>query len=72
MRSNYKEILELNASEKILLVEEIWDSIVSENAPEVTSLTNSQKNEVIRRLNLHKTGQTKPFSWHEVKSSLKK
>jgi putative addiction module component (TIGR02574 family) len=42
------EILALPASERMLLVEAIWDSIAA--APEALELTQSQKDELDRRL----------------------
>jgi putative addiction module component (TIGR02574 family) len=67
-----QDILDLSVAEKIILVEEIWDSITTESKEEVSSLTNAQKNEILRRISLYKSGQTKTFPWDEVKASIRR
>lgn len=71
MNSPLKDILKLSVAERILLVEEIWDSIASGPSEEVSSLTAAQKNEIDRRLALYRSGQTKTYSWKEVKATIK-
>lgn len=71
MGTKYKAILELSVAERLLLVEEIWESILSENPSEAIALSDPQKQELTRRLNLYKKGHTRTYSWSEVKSSLK-
>lgn len=71
MNPSLKDILQLSVAERILLVEEIWNSIASEPHKEVYSLTSTQKKELERRLALYKSGATKTYSWKEVKPSLK-
>jgi putative addiction module component (TIGR02574 family) len=70
MGSALKEILRLSIAERILLVEELWDSIASESKEESSSSTESQKEEIERCLALYKCGQTKTYSWKEVKANL--
>jgi putative addiction module component (TIGR02574 family) len=60
------QINKLNVSEKILLVEEIWDSIASlENSFE---LTDSQKNIVKERSNSFKNNPALGRSWEEIRA----
>jgi putative addiction module component (TIGR02574 family) len=63
------EIKKLSVPERILLVEEIWDSITAE--PEMMEVTAAQKRELDQRLNNLEAGPDKGRSWEEVKSDLK-
>tara|TARA_R110000868_G_scaffold162611_2_gene394061 strand:+ start:387 stop:593 length:207 start_codon:yes stop_codon:yes gene_type:complete len=60
------EIQDLSNAEKILLVEQIWDSIDKDDI----HLSESQKKELDRRLEQHAKGETKFSSWDEVKNRL--
>ncbi|MFT6336499.1 MAG: putative addiction module component (TIGR02574 family) [Saprospiraceae bacterium] len=60
------EILELSSAEKILLVEQIWDSL----DPNELQITNAQKQELDRRIALDNNEQMSWHSWSEVKSHL--
>ena len=71
MNSSLKDILKLSVAERILLVEEIWNSIAAESHEDSTSLTTTQKQEIDRRLALYRSGQTKTYSWKEVKATIK-
>jgi putative addiction module component (TIGR02574 family) len=57
-----KLIQKLTIPERIVLVEEIWDSIAREN--EAFKLTKTQKEELERRSKSFKQGRT----WEEIKS----
>lgn len=59
----------LSVSERIQLVEDIWDSIVSEN-PESVQLTPAQRAELKRRLDAHDADPSNAVSWDEVRSEL--
>ncbi|MCF8460441.1 MAG: addiction module protein [Flavobacteriales bacterium] len=61
-----QEIQSLSNAEKILLVEQIWDSI-DKNA---INLSVAQKKELDKRLEQHAKGETKFRSWDEVKKRL--
>ncbi len=63
------EIKKLSVAERILLVEEIWDSITAE--PEMMEVTASQKKELDQRLANLEAGPDQSRSWEEVKSDLK-
>ncbi len=59
---------QLSVAERILLVEEIWDSIAEEvNASE---LTQAQKDELDRRLAAMESDPQAGSSWEEVKARL--
>ena len=64
-----KSALKLSKSERILLVEQIWDSIASEqDAPE---LTPAQRKELERRLDRFKRTGPLGSPWSEVKKRLR-
>ncbi len=58
----------LSVAERILLVEEIWDSIAAEsvNIP----LTEAQKQDVERRLAAYEANPKDGSTWEEVKARL--
>ena len=71
MESDIREqIKKLSVSERILLVEEIWDGIVEENTP--LELPAEQKQEIERRGEELKTNPELGKSWEEIISKLKK
>lgn len=59
----------LSVAERILLVEEIWDSIAEE--PEQPPLTEAQKQDLARRLAAYKASPKAGSSWEEVKARLR-
>lgn len=63
---NLNELLKLSVSERISLIEKIWDSIPSDEI----DLSEAQKNELDKRIERLKTGKTKFYSWKEIKSNL--
>lgn len=56
----------LSIPDRILLVEEIWDTIAEEN--EAFDLTDSQKRELDRRLELLKSKARQGRTWEEIKA----
>ena len=58
-------VLKLSVVERIQLVEDVWDSIVT--IPEAVSLTNKQKEELDRRLKAYHNNPTAGSPWDEVK-----
>ena len=65
MRSIAKsEILGLSVSERILLVEDIWDSIAE--VPEALQLTSEQQAELDRRLDAYHQDPTAGSPWTDV------
>ncbi len=63
-----KEIKKLSDAEKILLVEEIWESI---SKKEKTKLSSAQKKEIDRRLELEESGKMNYYSLEEARSKIK-
>ncbi len=63
------EILKLSISERILLVEDIWDSIAE--APEEISLTKAQEQELDNRLEAHHKNPTEGSPWAMVRDRVR-
>ena len=64
------DILNLSVSERIQLVEDIWDSIAE--VPDSLSLTDEQKTELDRRLDAYHQDPTNGSPWDEVLSRIRK
>lgn len=64
------KIKKLSVSERILIVEDIWDSIVysNENLP----VTDRQKEELDKRLVSYSKNPSEGSSWNEVKNRIQK
>ena len=60
----------LSLAERILLVEEIWDSIAAES--EVLEVPQPHKDELDRRLAAHDANPHSGSSWEDVKTRLQK
>jgi len=67
---NLSDILELPVSERILLVEDIWNSIAM--MPEEVVLTEDQRAELDRRLEEYHRSPEGGSPWEEVKARLRK
>jgi putative addiction module component (TIGR02574 family) len=63
------EIAKLSVAERIKLVEDLWDGIVSE-APESVGLTPKQRMEVERRVREHDADPSTAYSWESVRAEL--
>ena len=61
-----KQARNLSIPERIRLVEEIWDTIAEEN--EAFALSESQKAELDRRLELAKNDPGRGRTWEEIKA----
>lgn len=66
--SSVAKILEMSVPEKILAVEEIWDSIASRSLP----VTADQKKELDRRLKSVATNPDSGVSWEAVRHRIEK
>jgi putative addiction module component (TIGR02574 family) len=66
--ANKINIQELSQSERILLAEELWDSI-TENQDSI-EVTASQKKILEERLAAHKASPNEGSSWEEVKKEM--
>ena len=63
-------ILSLSIPERILLVEDIWDSIAE--IPEVVSLTAAQKQELDSRLDAYHRDPQVGSPWSEVRERIRR
>jgi putative addiction module component (TIGR02574 family) len=68
-RITSSEIKKLSVAERILLVEEIWDSIAAEQ--ETLLLTNGQREGLDRRIASYNESPGKGATWDEIKNRLK-
>ena len=59
---------QLSVAERIILVEQIWDSIAAEQA--AVPLTPAQEAELDRRLEAHRKSPQEGASWEEVKAHI--
>lgn len=65
-----KDILNLSISERIQLVEDIWDSIAE--VPEAVILTDDQKRELDNRLDAYHLNPTEGSPWEKVRERIQK
>ena len=68
MDSLLTTILELPISDRLQLVQEIWDSIYA--CPELLPVTDAQKTELDRRLESHAQVPTQGVSWSALRQRL--
>lgn len=64
-----KELLDLSVSERIQLVQDIWDSIAQ--VPESVSLTEEEKAEIDRRLDEYHSNPDAGSPWSLIKERIK-
>ena len=64
------DIMEMSVAERILLVEEVWDSIAA--VPEAIHLTEAQREELDRRLEAYHENPQAGAPWDEVKARILK
>ena len=64
-----RDIKALPVSERIQLVEDIWDSI-AEETPVALQLSAADKVELQRRLTAHQADPSSSIPWEEVRASL--
>ena len=60
----------LSISDRILLVEEIWDTIAEEN--QAFELSDAQKEELDRRLDSQRDGSRQGRTWDDIKAEFMK
>jgi putative addiction module component (TIGR02574 family) len=60
---------QLSIAERIVLVEDIWDSIVAES-PASVALSENQRQEIRRRLEAHDAEPGSAVAWEQVRSEL--
>jgi putative addiction module component (TIGR02574 family) len=64
-----KEILDLSVSERIQLAQDIWDSVAK--IPESLALTDEEKAEIDRRLDLYHKEPNAGSPWSVVRDRIK-
>jgi putative addiction module component (TIGR02574 family) len=64
------DVLELPVSERLKLVEAIWDSIA--DAPKALELSDAQRSELDRRLEEYERNPSTGSPWSEVKARILK
>ena len=64
------DLLELSVSERIQLVEDLWDSVTA--VPDAVPLTEAQKEELDRRLAAYREDPDAGSSWESVRERLQK
>jgi putative addiction module component (TIGR02574 family) len=69
MNTSTLNFRELPISERIQLVEDIWDSIADET-PSQLDLSSADRNELHRRLAKHQADPSSSITWSEVRASL--
>ncbi|MEH2126350.1 addiction module protein [Nostoc sp.] len=62
------DISELSVSERIQLAEDLWDSILT--TPDEVPLSYEQKQELDRRLEMHRQNPNQGSNWQSVKQRL--
>ncbi len=60
---------QLSLAERILIVEEIWDSIAAKQAP--LPVTSAQQAELDRRLDAYRASPAQGGSWEDVKKQIR-
>ena len=63
------DILSLSVPERILLVEDIWDSVAE--VPDIMPLTEEQKKELDRRLNAYHANPAGGSPWEVVRERIR-
>ncbi|MFH1418393.1 MAG: addiction module protein [Planctomycetota bacterium] len=67
-KATISDVLSLSLAERILLVQDIWDSIA--NVPEAVELTEAQRQELNARLEAYHRDPTAGSAWDAVKSRI--
>ncbi|MDP1607009.1 MAG: addiction module protein, partial [Rhodocyclaceae bacterium] len=62
--------MQMSISERIQLVEDIWDSIAAESSAMTVELSQAQKTELHRRLAAHRVDPSTAVPWEQVRSKL--
>jgi len=66
--SSINDILRLSVAKRLRILEKIWNSITTDEI----RITDEQKKELDRRLERMKKGETRFFTWEEVKANLRR
>jgi putative addiction module component (TIGR02574 family) len=66
----HKEILSLSVSDRLQLLEEIWDSLIE--TPEAIPVSDVQRKELARRRRAHARNPSAAKSWAQVRARLQR
>ena len=64
------DLLQLSASERIQLAQDLWDSVAE--LPQALELSESQREALDRRLEAYRTDPDAGLPWESIKASLQK
>ncbi|HEV7843440.1 MAG TPA: addiction module protein [Pyrinomonadaceae bacterium] len=67
MSTQLADILQMSVAERIQLAEDIWDSIAA--VPEALPLTDAERTELNRRLELYARNPDEGIPWDELKEN---
>ena len=67
---NISELKKLSIDERILIVEELWDSIAAEHSQ--VKITAEQRDELDTRIADYNSSPDEGYSWDEVKNIVRK
>jgi len=70
MSTQLSDILQMSVAERIQLVEDIWDSIAA--VPEAIPLTDEERQELDRRLEMYAQNPDEGIPWDELKERVRK
>ena len=70
MSTQLTDILQMSVAERIQLAEDIWDSIAA--VPEALPLTDVERQELNRRLELYAQNPDEGIPWDELKEKVRK
>lgn len=70
MSTQLTDILQMSVAERIQLAEDIWDSIAA--VPEALPLTDAERQELNRRLELYAQNPDAGIPWDELKEKVRK
>ena len=66
----FSKLRELSISERLLLAQDLWDSVIDED-PDAVQLTEAQRQELDRRLEAYRQSPQEGSSWQQVKERLR-
>jgi putative addiction module component (TIGR02574 family) len=70
MSTQLADILQMSVAERIQLAEDIWDSIAA--VPEALPLTDTERTELNRRLELYARNPDEGIPWDDLKEKVRK
>lgn len=68
LKTSIDDLISLTPAERILLAEDLWDSVASH--PEVVPVTDEQRQELDRRLETFRQNPSNVVDWEAVKAHI--